>query len=107
VFFAVYGVAFALMSAVLLALNARVLGLEFAPPLGAIERSQARVEVEVWGVLSVMGAASAFLAAFMPPRYLVLAEWMFASLAIIMPLMGRRWKRLAREAQAIDGSRPT
>jgi uncharacterized membrane protein len=103
-FFGVYGLAFALMSSVLLALNARVLRLPFSPPLAAAERVRARVEVEVWAILSAMGTASAVLAILMPPRLLAVAGWMFASLAIIMPVMGRRWKRLSDQAATTDRS---
>lgn len=106
-FFGVYGLAFALMSAVLLALNARVLRLPFVPPLAAVERVQARVEVEVWAILALMGAASAILAMVVPPRFLALAGWMFASLAVIMPLMGRRWRRLGERAASIGRSDDT
>ena len=103
-FFGLYGLAFALMAATLLALNWRVQQLQLEPPLSAGDRAAARVEVEVWSILACMGAASALLAVLLPPRWLVLSGWMFASLAVIMPLLGRRWKRLSTAAEAADRS---
>jgi len=41
-----------------------------------------------------MGAASALLAAALPARFLPLAVWLYAALAIVMPLMSRRWRRM-------------
>ena len=103
-FFGLYGLAFALMAVTLLALNWRVQQLQLEPPLSAGDRAAARVEVEVWSILACMGAASALLAVLLPPRWLVLSGWMFASLAVIMPLLGRRWKRLSTAAEAADRS---
>ena len=94
VFAVLYGLAFALMAGVLLLLNARVRRRELVPPLNDAERSIARVEMEVWGILAGMGAASALLAAALPARFLPLAVWLYAALAIVMPLMSRRWRRM-------------
>jgi hypothetical protein len=105
-FFGLYGLAFALMAATLLALNRRVQRLPLAPPLSTVERTAARIEVEVWSVLACMGAASAALAVVLPPRWLALSGWLFASLAVIMPLLGRRWTRLSTAAEAADRSIP-
>lgn len=102
-FFVLYGLAFALMSAVLLALNARVVRLVLAPPLDAEDRVTARLEVEAWGVLASMGAVSALLAATLPARLVSVSVWLYASLAVVMPLMGRRWRRMAEAAIALDG----
>jgi uncharacterized membrane protein len=103
-FFGLYGLAFGLMATTLLALNRRVQRLALDPPLSNEERTAARIEVEVWSVLACMGAASAALAVVLPPRWLVLSGWLFASLAVIMPLLGRRWKRLSTAAEAADRS---
>ena len=94
----VYGVAFALLSGVLLALYARVQRLAVDPPLSAEDRAIAGVEVQAWGVLAGLGAASATLAAIAPPRHLGWAVWLYASLAVIMPLLSRRWHRQVRRA---------
>lgn len=103
-FFVLYGLAFALMSGVLLALNARVLRLDLAPPLNAVDRVTARLEVEAWAVLASMGAVSALLAATLPPGLVVVSVWLYASLAVVMPLLGRRWSRMAEAASALDRS---
>jgi uncharacterized membrane protein len=100
VFAVLYGLAFALMAGVLLLLNARVRRRELSPPLDAVERSIARVEMEVWGILAGFGATSALLAATLPARFLPLAVWLYAALAIVMPLMSRRWRRMGRGATA-------
>jgi len=91
--FVLYGVAFTLMSGVLLALYARVRRLELEPALSAEDRVVANVEVQVWGILAGMGAASVLLALVLPPRQIGYAVWIYASLAVIMPVMGRRWQR--------------
>jgi uncharacterized membrane protein len=103
-FFGLYGLAFALMAATLLALNRRVQRLQLEPPLSAVDRAAARVEMEVWAILACMGVTSAALALVLPPRWLVLSGWLFASLAVIMPLSGRRWARLTTAAEAADRS---
>jgi uncharacterized membrane protein len=103
-FFGLYGLAFALMAVTLLALNRRVQRLDLDPPLSTVERTAACIEVEVWSILAGMGAASAVLAVVLPPQWLVLSGWLFASLAVIMPLLGRRWKRLSAAAEAADRS---
>lgn len=91
--FVLYSVAFTLMSGVLLALYARLRRLALEPPLSAEDRAVASVEVQVWGILSAMGVASALLALALPPRQIGFAVWIYASLAVIMPVMGRRWQR--------------
>jgi uncharacterized membrane protein len=102
-FAVLYGLAFALMAGVLLLLNARVRRRELMPPLNDAERSIARVEMEVWGILAGFGATSALLAAALPARFLPLAVWLYAALAIVMPLMSRRWRRIGERAQALAG----
>lgn len=98
--FVLYGTAFTLMSGVLLALYARVRRLPLEPPLSAEDRAVASVEVQAWGILAAMGAASALLALVLPPRLIGYAVWLYASLAVIMPLMSRRWKRQVERAIA-------
>jgi uncharacterized membrane protein len=103
-FFVLYGLAFALMSAVLIALNAQVLRRPAVPPLAAAERGAARIEIEAWSILASMGAISAALAVILPPRLVGLAVWLYVGLAVIMPLMGRRWRRMDDDAVALDRS---
>ncbi|MEY2920965.1 MAG: hypothetical protein RL261_2270 [Pseudomonadota bacterium] len=103
----VYGVAFALLSGVLLALYARVQRLAVDPPLSAEDLAIAGVEVQRWGVLAGAGAASATLAVFAPLRHLGWAVWLYASLAVIMPLLGRRWHRQVRRAVAAESEGTT
>lgn len=103
-FFVLYGLAFALMSGVLLALNAHVLRLAIEPPLAALERAIARIEIEVWAILAATGAVSVVLALWLPPRLLSLSVWLYGALAIVMPLMGRRWRRMGAAAEAVERS---
>ena len=100
--FVIYGVAFALMSGVLLALYARVRRLPLEPPLSAEDRAMASVEVQAWGILAAMGATSALLALVLPPRWTGYAVWIYAALAVIMPLMGRRWNAQVERAIAAE-----
>ncbi len=102
-FFVLYGLAFALMSGVLLALNAHVLRLEFEPPLSAARRLTARHEIEAWGILAASGAISVLLALVLPPRFVALSVWLYVALAVIMPLMSRRrWRRQGAAAVALE-----
>jgi uncharacterized membrane protein len=103
-FFVLYGLAFASMAGVLLGLNAHVLRLRPSPPVGAVDRAAARIEVQAWAILAMMGATSAALAVLLPPRFVGLSVWLYLSLAIIMPLMGRHWRRLDAAAAALDRS---
>jgi len=103
-FFVLYGVAFALMSGVLLALNAHVLRLQFEPPLSAVKRLTARNEIEAWGILAASGAISVLLALMLPPGLVALSVWLYVGLAVIMPLMSRRWRRLGAAAEALERS---
>ena len=98
--FVLYGVAFTLMSGVLLALYARVRRLALDPPLSTEDRAVAGIEVQAWGILAGMGAASVLLALVLPPRQIGYAVWIYASLAVIMPLMGRFWQRQVERAVA-------
>ena len=98
----VYGVAFALLSATLVALNARVRRMPVDPPLSAEDRAVAVVEVQAWGILAGLGLTSATLALVLPPSMFGLAVWIWMSLALIMPLMGRRWNRVVALAVRAD-----
>jgi uncharacterized membrane protein len=98
--FVLYGVAFMLMSLVLLALNARVRRMDLEPPLSAEHRALARVEIEAWGIQAACGMLSATLALLLPARLVILAVWVYASLGVVMPLMSRRWQRLVDRASA-------
>ena len=91
--FVLYGVAFMLMSGVLLLLYARVRRMPLEPALSAEDRAVAGVEVQAWSILAAMGATSALLALVLPPKQIGFAVWLYASLAFVMPLMSRRWKR--------------
>jgi len=51
-----------------------------------------------------MGAISAAMAVLLPPRVVGLSVWLYVGLAVIMPLMGRRWRRLGAAAEALDRS---
>jgi uncharacterized membrane protein len=98
----VYGGAFALLSATLVALNARVRHMSLEPPLSAEDRAVAGVEVQAWGILTGLGVASATLALLLPTSLLGLAVWIWISLAVIMPLMSRRWNRVVELAVTAD-----
>ena len=102
--FVLYGVAFMLMSGVLLLLYARVLRMQLEPSLSAEDRAVAGVEVQAWGILAAMGAASALLALLLPPKLIGFAVWIYASLAIVMPVMSSRWKRRVERVVAAQPS---
>jgi hypothetical protein len=105
-FFVLYGLAFALMSGVLLALNAHVMRLQVVPPLSAVKRLTARIEIEAWGILAAAGAISASLALLLPGRFVAISVWLYVGLAVIMPLMSRRWRRAGIAAEALERNEP-
>jgi uncharacterized membrane protein len=92
-FFFLYGLAFALMCGVLALLFQRARRVPLVPALDAYERSGATAEVQAWAVLAAMGAASSTLALLLPPRHLPIAVWLYASLALVMPMLGVYWRR--------------
>lgn len=98
--FVLYGTAFMLMSGVLLALYLRIRRMHLEPALSVEDRAVADVEVQAWGILAAMGAASTLLSLVLPGRLLVVAVWIYAALAIIMPVMGKRWERAVQRAIA-------
>lgn len=98
--FALYGIAFASMSGTLALLFQRARTVAIDPPLNPYERSTATADLQAWLVLAAMGVASTLLALVLPSRYLGLAVWLYASLAVVMPLLGRYWERKGREAAA-------
>jgi uncharacterized membrane protein len=100
--FVLYGVAFMLMSGVLLALYARVRRLQLEPPLSVEDREVAGIEVQAWGILAAMGATSSVLALLLPPRQIGYAVWIYALLAVIMPVMSKRWQRQVERAVAAE-----
>lgn len=79
--FVLYGLAFMLMSGTLLGLHRRVRRIPLVPPLSAVDRAVADTEVQAWAILGSVGGLS-------------------AALALVMPLMGRRWKRHVARAAA-------
>jgi uncharacterized membrane protein len=101
--FLLYGIGFMSMAGVLLALYARVLRVALFPPLSVEDRAVAVVEVQAWGILAGMGALSALLTLVLPPRQIGYAVWIYASLAVVMPVMSARWKRSVERAVA-DGA---
>lgn len=98
--FVLYGVGFMAMSSVLLALYARVRRLQLEPPLSAEDRAVAGVEVQAWSILAGTALASVLLALLLPAKLVGYAVWIYASLAVIMPIMGRRWGRAVERAVA-------
>ena len=92
-FFFLYGFAFALMSGVLAALFRRARTARLSPPLNAYERAGVDAEVEAWTIIGGFGAISALLSVVLPRDLLPLAVWLYAAMAVAMPLLGRRWRR--------------
>jgi hypothetical protein len=95
-----YGLAFALMSGVLLALYNRARTARLAPALNPYERAGVNAEVEAWAVIGGFGASSAVLSLALPKNLLPLAVWLYASMAVVMPLLSRRWRRQGDAALA-------
>jgi uncharacterized membrane protein len=98
--FVLYGLAFMLMSGTLLGLYRRVRRIRLRPPLSAVDRAVADTEVQAWAILGGVGGLSAALALLLPPRLIGASAWLYATLALVMPLMGRRWNRHIARAEA-------
>lgn len=105
-FFVLYGVAYALMAGILGALFLRARAVRLEPPLSPYERAGVDAEVEAWLVSAAFGTASALLAIVLPPRLLPIAVWLYAAMAIVMPLLGRRWHRRSERALSSSAAPP-
>ena len=92
-FFFLYGLAFSSMCGVIGLLFAQARRAAVEPPLNAYERWGATAEVQAWTVLATVGAVSAALALALPPAWLPASVWLYASLSVVMPLLGRYWRR--------------
>jgi uncharacterized membrane protein len=99
--FATYAVGFTAMSLTLAALFRYASRTTVEPPLSPLEQMFTRVEIQVWLVQAACGVLSLLIATLVPGRWAALAPWPYASLGIVLPIMGLRAKKRA-EALAKD-----
>jgi uncharacterized membrane protein len=93
--FVVYGLGFAIQTALLALLYLRAIRARDELGLNGLELLRTRQEVTIHAVLAASGVASALIAAFLPPSLGKWAGFVYATLPIIMPILGVRHSRQA------------
>ncbi|MEM7610726.1 MAG: TMEM175 family protein [Pseudomonadota bacterium] len=102
--FVIYGIGYAVANACLVGLNLHAYKLREHIGLTAQEAYFTRVEIISWVIVGSLGLVSAILAVMLPLQMLSMAGWIYASLAIIMPIFGRTVeKRFDRRFGASTG----
>jgi len=91
--FVIYGLGFVAMSGTVVLLNLHAWRLRETLELNELERFDTRAEIFMWSIVGGAGVLSILLALFTPPNIAGLPGWAYSSLAIIMPLQGRRIDR--------------
>ena len=92
--FVVYGLGFALQTAMLAALHLRALGVP-GLRLSALERLLTRHGVVANGLMAATGLLSALAAGLLPSRLGVWAGFVYTTLAVTMPVLSTRFRRAA------------
>ncbi len=96
--FIVYGVGFAVVSAVMALLYARALQIAADLALDARETIHTRGDVFGWLIMSVTGLFSALFAVLMPGDFKAFAGFVYFILMFAMPWNAIRFERLAQSA---------
>lgn len=91
--FVVYGIGFIAMCGSILLLNIHSWRRREALQLDELECFDTRTEIEAWSIVGGVGVLSTVLALLNPPTILGLPGWTYSTLAVIMPLHGRRVQR--------------
>jgi uncharacterized membrane protein len=94
-----YGVGFAAMNFVLFLLNWHALRVTLSPPLDAIETTFARLELKIWYFFLIVGLLSGLMT-LLPRPYSYFAPWLYASAAIVPPLLSSMASRQAAKLAA-------
>lgn len=95
--FAIYGVGFVTMCGLVVALHAHAWQRRGALELDQLERLHTRMAMGAWSVVGGVGVVSLLLAVATPPSGLVLPGWVYMILPVLMPVLGLRWDRKAKE----------
>jgi len=93
--FVVYGLGFALQTAMLALLYLRALTAAAALRLDAVERLRTRQGIAFNAALAATGLASALVAAWLPTRIGVWAGFVYTTLPISMPILAMHYERQA------------
>ncbi len=94
--FRIYGTGFILCNLCIAALNLHAYQHRVRLGLSAEEVFLTRTEIGVWCLVGSMGVISICLTFVLPPRWVGLCGWSYASLAIIMPVFGTLVRRRRR-----------
>ena len=97
--FVFYGLAFASLSGVILALYIRAWRLREALRLNAVERVDTRTSMNFWTILCATGLTSSLIALSVPPAMVGLAGWFYFWL--FFGLGGFLWRTGRRRRQAL------
>jgi len=104
--FIIYGLGFAAQSAMMALLYAHTLRVPCLR-LDAAERRRTRDKVESWGILLGTGLLSALWAGVMPDPLGAFAGFVYATLAVTMPIMATRQERRERRLAVEDDAQPS
>ena len=101
--FVVYGIGFALQTAMLAALHLRA-GRAAGLRLNEVERLLTRHGVVAHGVMAATGTLSALAAGLLPPRLGVWSGFVYMTLVITMPALSARYRRAAERLRRRSGA---
>lgn len=91
--FAIYGVGFIAMSGAIMLLYLHAWRERDRLQLNRFERHDTRTAIGAWLILAIAGVLSLMLAILAPPTLAGLPGWVYAPLAIVMPLYSRTMTR--------------
>lgn len=86
--FAIYGIGFVAMCAIIILLNLHALRKREALQLNELEKFDTRAEIGAWSIVGGVGALSVLASFIVPPSQFVLPGWIYFVLMIGMPIYG-------------------
>lgn len=104
--FVLYGIGFVAMSSSIVLLNVHAWRRRAGLALNAIERHETRATIGAWLIVTSAGLVSIGVAVATPPTLLGLPGWVYATLAIVMPLYGRAMDRRRGAVESPDAGVP-
>ena len=91
--FVIYGIGFSVMATTIVLLNLHALRLGKALGLDAVERHETAAMAGAWAIMTGFGIASTVAAVVLPENLPGIPGWVYAPLAIVMPMYGRAMTR--------------
>lgn len=102
--FAIYGVGFVAMCAIVILLNLHAWRQQQDLDLNLLERFDTCAELGAWSIVGGVGLLSVLAALFLPPSLFVVPGWIYCLLTFVMPIygitVGRRRRALENHARS-------